>query len=119
MKISRDFLLATIVYTLFIPQTVFAADSPLLGSLKNPLRIGSLDELAKTTIPDELINIGAILFVVVVLIGGLQYMMALGNEESTSKAKSTLTYGLIGLIIIALAKAGMEFIKQQLPDLFR
>jgi hypothetical protein len=45
--------------------------------------------------------IGAAIALIVVLISGIQYMTAGGNEEKATKAKKTLIYGLIGAAIIA------------------
>lgn len=42
----------------------------------------------------------AVLFIV---IGGFQYMASAGNQEIADKGKKTLTYAVIGLIVIVLA----------------
>jgi hypothetical protein len=51
-----------------------------------------------------------IIAVIIVLYGGFQWMTAAGNEEKISSARSTLTAGLIGLIIILAAFAIASFI---------
>ncbi len=42
----------------------------------------------------------AVLFIV---IGGFQYMASAGNQEIADKGKKTLTYAVIGLVVIILA----------------
>lgn len=42
---------------------------------------------------------GAI-FVVIFLIGGIQYLVSAGNEEATTKAKKLLVDAIIGLVIV-------------------
>lgn len=44
----------------------------------------------------------AVLFLI---IGGFQYIAARGNEETTEKAKKTITGAIIGIIIIVMAFA--------------
>ena len=42
---------------------------------------------------------GAI-FVILLLIGGIQYLTAAGNEESITKAKSLIINSIVGLIVV-------------------
>ena len=55
----------------------------------------------------------AAIAVVIIVIGGIQYMTA-QSEEGTSAAKSRITNGIIGLIIIALATGIIKFIQTSL-----
>lgn len=41
--------------------------------------------------------------VIFVVIGGLQYVLSTGDPNSTSKAKNTILYAVIGLILSLLA----------------
>ncbi len=52
---------------------------------------------------------GAIAFIFII-IGGYQYMTSLGNEEQANKAKQTLLYAFLGLIIILGAYMIIRFI---------
>jgi len=47
--------------------------------------------------------VGLAIAVIVVVIGGIQYMTAGGNEETQTKAKKTIISGLIGAGIVLLA----------------
>jgi cytochrome bd-type quinol oxidase subunit 2 len=47
---------------------------------------------------------GAI-FVIMIIVGGLQYLTSAGNEEAAGKAKKLMTYAVIGIVIIAAAWA--------------
>lgn len=47
----------------------------------------------------------AIICVIIVVIGGIQYTISNGNPNAVSKAKSTITYAFIGLAISLLAIA--------------
>jgi uncharacterized membrane protein YwzB len=56
------------------------------------------------------LGIAATIAVLFLIIGGVQYASAAGNEESIKKAKNTILYAIMGLIIIILALAFTNFI---------
>lgn len=45
-----------------------------------------------------------------IIIGGLQYMTSGGNEEQAKKGKKTLTYAVVGLVIVLLSVTGVRLI---------
>lgn len=51
-----------------------------------------------------------VLAVIVIIYGGVLYVTAGGNEEQSAKAKRTLLYGIIGLIIVIASFAIYKFI---------
>lgn len=51
-----------------------------------------------------------IIAVVIVLVGGFQYMISGGNEEKTASARSLIFSGIIGLAIILSAWAITTFV---------
>lgn len=48
--------------------------------------------------------------VIYIILGGINYLTAYGNEEKASAAKKTITWAIIGLLVIILA----EFLIAQL-----
>lgn len=48
--------------------------------------------------------------VVIVIVGGIQYMTSSGDAGKVKKAKDTILYGIIGLIICILAYAIVNFV---------
>lgn len=48
--------------------------------------------------------------VVVIIFGGVQYMTSTGDAGKVKKAKDTILYGVIGLVICVLAFAIVNFI---------
>lgn len=48
--------------------------------------------------------------VVVMIIGGVNYMTSSGDAGKVKKAKDTILYGLIGLIVCVLAFAIVQFV---------
>ena len=69
--------------------------------------------LVSTTIPNIInIIIGAIAIVavVVMIIGGITYMTSSGDAGKVKKAKDTILYGIIGLVVALLAFAIVNFV---------
>ena len=63
-----------------------------------------------TNILNAVIGVLAIVAVVVIVIGGVGYMTSTGDAGKVKKAKDTILYGVIGLVICALAAAIVNFV---------
>lgn len=82
------------------------------GHTINTVGDSATDENLSGNIVDILnVIIGAIgiLAVGIVILGGVQYMTSSGDAGKVKKAKDTILYGIIGLIIVALAYAIVNF----------
>lgn len=62
------------------------------------------------TILSAIIGVLGFVCVVVMIIGGVNYMTSSGDAGKVKKAKDTILYGLIGLIVAALAFAIVQFL---------
>lgn len=58
---------------------------------------------------NAIIAVAGIVSVVFIIIGGIQYTTSAGDPGKTKKAKDTILYALIGLIICALSFAIVNF----------
>lgn len=65
---------------------------------------------AVINILNGIIAVSGLIAVVFVVIGGVQYMTSAGDGTKTKKAKDTILYACIGLIICALAFAIVNFV---------
>ncbi len=63
-----------------------------------------------TEISDMLLMIVGALAVLFIIIGGVQYITSAGNPDNIGKAKNTILYGVIGLIVAILAYAVVKFV---------
>ena len=68
-----------------------------------------LEDTAKNIINAVLYVVG-ILAVVMVIIGGIQYTTSAGDQAAVTKAKNTILYGIVGLVIAILAYAIVNFV---------
>jgi len=85
-----------------------------LDKLKTPLKAGGQivvggGDLATTgqelitKIFNLAISVSGGVFLVMVLVGGVQYLTGAGNEETTSKAKRLMLDAVIGLLLVLAA----------------
>lgn len=78
-----------------------------------PERVGDGQDTLEgdvTGIINAVIAVLGILAVVVIILGGIQYMTSNGDSGKVKKAKDTILYGIIGLIIVILSAAIVNFV---------
>ena len=63
---------------------------------------------------NTIIFIIGMLAVVMIIIGGVNYAMSQGDPGKVKKAKDTILYGIIGLVVALLAFAIVQFILNSL-----
>jgi hypothetical protein len=86
--------------------------------LNDTVKTGSLNTALINNTPQEIVGtvIGAILsllgviFFLLVIYGGLRWMLAQGNESEVEKAKEILIAAVVGLVIVLAAYAITSFI---------
>lgn len=79
--------------------------------LENPLKAGNIADLLKNIV-DFLIEMGAYVFVIMMLIGAGMMMVAGGNPEKIKTAKKTILYTIIGYAIILLGWGMVTIIQE-------
>ena len=55
-----------------------------------------------------------IIAVIMIIIGGVNYMTSQGDSQEVQKAKNTILYGIIGMIIALLSFAIVNFVMHDL-----
>ena len=110
---------AAIVATSMIATPVFATDvtcptgseratAPTLAGC-NVKEDSSLMPTVKTII-DVIIGVLGIVAVIVIVLGGVQYTLSTGDPGRIKRAKDTILYGIIGLVVAILAYAIVNFV---------
>jgi len=69
-----------------------------------------------TSLFNFVLGIAGFIFVILFLVGGVQYLTAAGNEEATGKAKKLLVDAIIGLVIVLIAWAVSTYIFSSLTN---
>ncbi len=105
-KINKKLVLASTFLSLVAASQAFAATNGL------NVTTASRPGLVNNTISEVMINItnyvlGFITVIAVLMLiwGGIRYLTAAGDEAMVESAKHTITYAIIGLIIVAVAYA--------------
>ena len=63
-----------------------------------------------STIINWILGIVGFLAVVMIIVGGINYTLSAGDANNVKKAKDTILYGIIGLVIALLAAAIVNFV---------
>src|SRR3989338_1919712 len=126
---QKYIILFVVVLALALPVLVGAQGTPPEGQPTGPVacpagqicnpapgqlvNISDFRELLTKIINSFLYFAGgiAVLFIV---IGGFQYVASRGNEEATEKAKKTVTYAVLGIVIIVMAYAIVSIVNNLL-----
>ncbi|MBU0458421.1 hypothetical protein KJ652_05135 [Patescibacteria group bacterium] len=61
-------------------------------------------------ITTTILNIMALIAVVVIVIAGIRLVISQGEQEAVEKGKKTILFAILGLIVILLARAIVDFI---------
>ena len=63
-----------------------------------------------STIINVIIGVVGFVAVIVIILGGVQYTTSAGDSGKVKKAKDTILYGIIGLVVALLAFAIVNFV---------
>ena len=70
---------------------------------------GNLNDIIINVI-NIILGVVGLIAVVMVILGGISYMTSAGDSSKVKKGKDTILYGIIGLIIVGLAYAIVNFV---------
>ncbi|MBP9827258.1 hypothetical protein KBC99_02140 [Candidatus Saccharibacteria bacterium] len=109
-------LVLTAVLALAVsPAPALAADCNTINGIANGAECGNtgrgptLTGGIKTAVNTMLFVLG-IASVIVIIVAGYQYVFSAGNPQSTARAKDTILYAVIGLVVAILAYAIVNFV---------
>ena len=103
--------------------SAFAASMLFAGKAWAANGIGNIPDIIgtnadiRTVIIDILkavLNFMALVAVVLIVIAGIRLVISQGEESEKDKAKKTIIYVIIGLVVIVLARAIVEFVAEVL-----
>ena len=105
----RNLLVRTFVFLLVNTQYALA-QSPLgpAEELDIPTTEASPDNLKRVI--NILVYVAGALSVVFIIVGGIMFITSAGNPEQTKRARNTLLYAVVGLLISIVAFALVNFI---------
>lgn len=59
----------------------------------------------------SILSVAGIVLFILLIVGGFKYLTSAGNPESVASAQKTLTYAIIGIVLIALSYLILVFIQ--------
>jgi hypothetical protein len=83
---------AFLSFSLALPLATFAQSS----SLENPLKFGTITEFVKAIL-GAIMYLGLPIIALIVIMSGLQFIVARGNSSKIEEAKNNLMYVVIGM----------------------
>ncbi len=91
----------------------FTGTDPSTGEPKcAEIKAGQPSDL--TTKVKKILNVLSVVVgvvaIIMIIFGGFRYVASGGKQESVTAAKNTLLYAIVGLIIVALAQAIVQFV---------
>jgi amino acid transporter len=100
------------------PESTFVVDSEeQMGAFKDSSGFSSTSAPEMTgSIITMVLSLLAIVFIILMIYSGFQWMTAGGNEEQVKKAQSRIKNAVIGLIIIVLAYGITALVFRTLPS---
>ena len=75
----------------------------------------SLTQIFQTVVNIMLFVIGAVA-VIMLVIGGIRYVVSGGSQEQVTGAKNTIMYAIIGIVVAFLAYAAVSFVTTNLQS---
>ena len=97
-----------------IKTTVNDNVDSLYGAIGITTQVNSITTNAQVIIT-AFISLLAIIFIILIVLAGYNWMTANGEEQKVTKAKETMQKAVIGILIIAMAYAITQFVFKALP----
>lgn len=127
--ITGSVLFALLAAVLVIPGRVLAAPADIQGSLCAGVNLDVRENCDPSDADGEnrinnlitsVINIFSlvvgVIAVIMIIIGGLKYIMSSGDSNNITSAKNTILYAIIGLVIVAMAQFIVKFVLSRATD---
>ena len=122
-KFKNSFILFGLIFVLLFPNLVLAEKPGIADKLSSFGRGSGYAEATETSMAEiagsvvaVFLGLLGIIFIILIIYAGYNWMTAGGNEEKVKKAQDTLKRAIIGLIIIVSAYAIWKFIFEWLVN---
>lgn len=102
-------------------SSVAAQDEGLSGGIDAAKPTGAEEDLFGDggifqTIADVLLFLVGAISVIMLIIGGIRYVISAGDQQAVTNAKNTILYAIVGIVVAFLAFAAVRFVVGRLED---
>jgi len=105
MKIITRLGIASFAFAFLLVPTAYAGPEQGWGYQNPPSGVPVDIETTILNITNYVLGIISLIAVLIIIYGGILYLTSMGNADQIAKAKSTIVYGIVGLVIVGLAYA--------------
>lgn len=109
MKINKKAVLSFVLLFLFVvaPMALATYANGVVtgGGVNKPAGVEEDMRTVITRVINWILGFMAVIATLLLIWGGVQYLISQGDEAAIEKAKHTITYAVVGLIVIGLAYA--------------
>lgn len=105
---KKMLFLAVALNAILSPLSALAAAVPF--TLNEPANVPNNLNTVIGSIVSGVVALMALVAVLFLVFGGVQYLTSSGEDEKVEKAKNTMTYALLGLVIAAVSYATIKLI---------
>lgn len=74
----------------------------------------ALDQAQVSSLVGAVLGIAGVVAIIFIIIGGYKYVVSQGNPQEVQKAKETIIYALVGLVIVMMAFTIVQFVTRNL-----
>lgn len=100
---------APVLYAIGVPGGGVQGGASTAKGAEQPIDLFGTTGIVNTVTSLLLFLIGAV-SVIMIIIGGLRYVLSGGNSSSVAAAKNTIVYAVIGIIVALLGYAIINFV---------
>lgn len=110
-RLRKQFLGFTSLFFLlaFSPRTILAASWDSCVLEEDVATIQCLEPLFENTVRG-IAGLAGIALFIMLIVGGYQFMLSSGDQKKLQTARQTLTYAILGLVLMAAAYLILRFI---------
>lgn len=110
----------SLLFAVFVPQIAVAQDAKAqvckgvglisdTTSCANPSGSPSVEKTIQTVVNLLSIIVG-VAAIIMIIVGGLKYILSSGDSGNVNSAKNTILYAVIGLVVVLLAQVIVRFV---------
>ena len=109
IRCGAPFKVGTTTYTLYGKSSADCAQAGSIEADPDSCSSSDLNDVIHWIINTAIFAVGMVA-VVMIILGGVNYATSQGDTNKVTKAKNTIMYGIIGLVVALLAFAIVNFI---------
>ncbi|TSC58263.1 MAG: conserved membrane protein of unknown function [Candidatus Peregrinibacteria bacterium Greene0416_19] len=108
--VQQAYASALSTFVLLLPAIAYAAGSDLGGTADVPLAGGTNIRPTILKILNTVLSFLALLAVIFIIVAGIRLIVSQGEDDQKDKAKKTIIYVAVGLIVVLIAKVIVTYV---------